>query len=192
MIKQKRLVLLVEGEGDRTAAPVLVKRVLTDLNAWDCLTLDNKPPMIVGEIGGLIKNKGEKWKKYLEAARRTRPNLGAVLLLLDGDPEKILGQNFCARDVARYLAGLARDAGAEKLFSVAVVFACQEFESWILTCADRIAGLNLADGRPGVRAETIRPQQDLEKRPRNAKGLLGEKMEFGYNPVRDQGPALSI
>ena len=39
----KRLVLFVEGDGEHKAAPVLVERLLTEHNAWDCLFLDPHP-----------------------------------------------------------------------------------------------------------------------------------------------------
>jgi hypothetical protein len=185
MTSLKRLVLFVEGDGDSDAVPTLINQMLTDLNAWDCLILDGKP-MIVGEIGSLIKADGKNWKRYLEAARRSRKNLGAVLLLLDGDIKKVQGENFCAKTVAQKLASLAEEAGAGKVFSVAVVFACQEYESWIIACIDKLAGQPFADGRPGVKEGTTPPEYDLEKQPRDAKGWLRGKMEYGYNPQKDQ------
>ena len=39
----KRLVLLVEGEGDVDAARVLVKRLLKEHSAFDAVSLDEKP-----------------------------------------------------------------------------------------------------------------------------------------------------
>ncbi len=39
----KRLVLLVEGPGDREAAPVLLKRLLSEHEAFDAIFLDSEP-----------------------------------------------------------------------------------------------------------------------------------------------------
>jgi hypothetical protein len=43
MAAKKRLVLFVEGPGDKVAVPVLAKRLLTQYNAWDVVVLDDKP-----------------------------------------------------------------------------------------------------------------------------------------------------
>jgi hypothetical protein len=55
MARRKKLVLLVEGEGDRNAVPVLVKRILTDLQAWDHLALD-LPPLAVGNVAEVTRD----------------------------------------------------------------------------------------------------------------------------------------
>src|SRR5262245_38163854 len=129
MAGRPRLVLFVEGPGDREAAPVLVKRLLTERNAWSLLALDANP-FTVGEVGALLRNEGEVWKRHLRAAAKAGP-LGGVLLLLDGDAGRVGREVFCASAFAARFATLARDVGAGKTFSVAVVFACQEFESWL-------------------------------------------------------------
>jgi len=102
MATRKRLVLFVEGEGDRRSAPLLIKRLLTESNAWDCLTLDDQP-FQVGSIANLTGRHQSNWLRWLEAAQK-RPHLGAVLLFLDGDARAIEGGPFCARQVACWLA----------------------------------------------------------------------------------------
>jgi hypothetical protein len=49
MATRKRLVLFVEGEGDERAVPVLIKRFLTDQNAWPEVILDEQP-FRIGEV----------------------------------------------------------------------------------------------------------------------------------------------
>ena len=88
----KRVVLFVEGDGDRLAVPVLVKRLLTDLDAWDCLFLDPNP-FVVGEVGRLIKDECRNWLRWLGAAAK-RGAIGAILLVLDGDVSTIHGAPF--------------------------------------------------------------------------------------------------
>jgi hypothetical protein len=180
----KRVVLFVEGDGDRLAVPVLAKRLLTDLNAWDCLFLDPRP-FKVGGVGRLIKDECRNWLRWLGAAA-TRGAIGAVLLVLDGDVSRIHGKPFCAANVARQLAQEATRARGGDLFSVAVVFACQEYESWLIAGVESLSGKPLKDGRPGVASGTQPPAQDLEVAPRNAKGWLNKVMQSGYSPVKDQ------
>jgi hypothetical protein len=186
MASPKRLVLFVEGEGDRGAVPILVKRLLTELGGWSDLFLDPQP-FVVGNVADLTAHEGSEWVRFLGAAR-SRPKLGAVLLLQDGDLGRIRGEEFCAAAFGSRLAEWARTAGAGTLFSVSTVFACQEYESWMLACADRLAGLQLPDGRPGIRPGTTAPGGDLEHAPRDAKGWMDQHIEAGYKPTRDQGP----
>src|SRR5262245_41851238 len=124
----KSIVLFVEGDGDVDAVPILVKRLLTELNAWSTVRLD-KDPFRVGELSKLIKNDWAEWKKYLAACMK-RKNVGAVLLLLDGDVKKIAGKAFCAVTVAKQLAQESAIQASGVTFSVAVVIALKEFESW--------------------------------------------------------------
>lgn len=135
----------------------------------------------------LTGRRAEEWTKKLKAAAK-RPNLGGILVLLDGDAEKVERQDFCALYAARLLTERAKAAGAGASFSVAVVFACQEYESWILASLDALAGKPFSDGRPGVRAQSKAPQAELEKAPRDAKGELGKCMDAGYKQTIDQEP----
>ena len=92
---RKNLVLFVEGSGDVDACPVLVKRLLTDLNLWSpSLNLVPNPFRVKG-WGYLLKDKGKEWTRLLKAAAKVHSPLGGVLLILDGD---IKGKGtFCAR-----------------------------------------------------------------------------------------------
>src|SRR5260370_2271914 len=127
MAAPKRLVLFVEGQGDRDAVPVLVKHRLTELEAWGHVFLDTQP-FVVGEVAKVPCREGQKWVGWLAGARK-RGNLAGGLLVLDGDAGRIRGEDFCAARTAARLAELSRRAGGGSLFSVACVFACQEFES---------------------------------------------------------------
>ena len=184
MATRKRLILFVEGPGDKDAVPVLVKRLLTDLQAWEHVSLDPQP-FTVGEVAKVTAQDGKKWLAWLRDAYR-RPNLGGVLLLLDGDVERIRGEDFCAAIFATKLSEQARQAGAGVLFSVATVFAMQEFESWVIAGVDQLAGKPLPDGRAGVKPDTTAPTGNLEEAPRGAKEWLNESMVTGYLPTRDQ------
>ncbi len=190
----KRLVLFVEGDGDVLAVPALVNRLLTEMNAWDCLSLDRRPYR-VGSVGKLLKTEKGKdrpnWIRWLEAAAK-RGKIGAVLLLLDGDITKIQGEKFCAAKMAKRLAEEAKRARGGELFSVATVFACQEYESWLIAGVESLSGKPLEDGRLGVKAGTMPPDMDLELAPRDAKRWLSKVMASGYSPVKDQAPLTEI
>src|SRR5258705_13753583 len=106
-MERKRLVILGEGHGDVLAAQVLVMRLLKERNPWECLFLD--PNTI--RVGGAEKIMGthkQKWVNALGIAHK-RGNLGAALLLLDGDHDKVESEQFCAANVARTLAMRARE-----------------------------------------------------------------------------------
>src|SRR6266545_6275182 len=182
---QKRIVFMVEGQGDEVAVPILGAHVFASLEAWEYAFLDPHC-MRVGNLGGLLKKDAAEWLRFLGAAKR--PNLGGVLLLLDGDTDHGLGETFCAAQFARRLANFAQKAGAGTKFSVACVFARQEFESWIIACATELAGKPRSDGLPGIPAGTTMPDGDLEERPRGAKGWLNERMPNGYSETQDQAP----
>jgi hypothetical protein len=180
----KRLVLFVEGQGDVEAAPVLLKRLLSEYNAFDTVVPDPNP-FRVGEYSKICKGDCAEWRRLLLAAAKRR-NFGGCLLLLDGDSRtKIEGEPFCAMRAARHLAEEARKVGAGSVFSVAIVFACMEFESWLIAGAKSLVGRQFTDGRMMPdRIEAI--PGDPESAPRDAKGWLRGVMKAGYSPTRDQ------
>lgn len=179
----KRLVLFVEGDGEIDAVPILIGKLLTAINAWDSVFVDPKP-FRVGEISKLAKDNCKVWLRLLEASLK-RTNVGGVLLILDGDAYKVNGAQFCASQVACQLAAEAKKVGGGATFSVAVVFACQEYESWLIAGIQSVAGCELCDGRQ-IAANAQPPEGDLEKSPRDAKGFLSKIISHGYKPTRDQ------
>jgi hypothetical protein len=95
---------------------------------------------------------------------------------------------FCAAQAARQLAVRAQHAGAGNVFSVACVFACREYESWLLAGLESLRGKPLPGGRAGVRADAPPPSQDTDQFPRGAKGWLSKYTERGYKAATDQRP----
>lgn len=184
----KRLVLFVAGRGDLVAAPVLVKRLITEYSAWDALFLDPHP-FHTGDVCNLVTPKAiakANWERWLSAALK-RGDLSAVLLLVDADLDEVSkGVPFCRGQCALDLSRRARTVGAGALFSVGSVLACKEYESWLIAGAASLAGRELPDGRPGVAPETVPPAGDLEVAPRDAKGWLSKHMSSGYKPTVHQ------
>jgi hypothetical protein len=174
----KRLVFLVEGDGDVLAVPALAGRLLSELP----VDVQNQlfPDPLPFRIGGLDSFTGAKkqpeWQRYLSLAVRTRPNTGAVLAVFDGDSAKMEGTPFCAVTAARTLAERGRAAGAGTLFSLAVVFLRQEYESILIAAADQLADIDPQAQRP----------QNPEDVPRDAKRWLSDHMQGGYDPKRNQ------
>jgi hypothetical protein len=171
----KRLVLLVEGAGDVLAVPSLVGKLLTQLppDAQGQLFLDNAP-MKIGDVHRITgKRQGDLVRHLGNALRRGK--LGAALLVLDGDTDRVEGQPFCAAEVARIICQRATEAGAGTTFSFAAVFLRQEYES-LLLAAGQLPGL-----KPGVT-----PPATPEEAPRDAKGWLHAHLTEGYNPADRQ------
>lgn len=172
----KRLVLLVEAEGDVQAVPSLVGRLLPQLpeELQGQLFLDNAPM----KVGGLHQITGKRQQDLIRhlGNAANRPKLGAALLILDGDAARCEGQLFCAVESARTIAQRATAAGAGTRFSFAVVFLRQEYESLLLAVADQLPGL-----KPGVSLPSA-----PEESPRDAKGWLHENLADGYNPTDRQ------
>jgi Domain of unknown function (DUF4276) len=185
MASRKKLVLFVEGPGDAEAVPLLVNRLLADQDPWDYVILD-PAPFTVGGLPKLVRDDARDWVRLLKAAAKTRRPLGGVLLVIDGDVERIRGKQFCAQVVAKYLSQKAVEAGAGSLFSVGTVFALREYESWLIAGADSYAGKRLPDGRSGLNPNATAPTGDLESTLRDAKGWLRRNMVSGYKPTTDQ------
>jgi hypothetical protein len=179
----RRLLLFVEGDGEAEAVPTLVRRLPNDKGAWRDILLDDAT-FRVGSVGRLFKEDFRHWKRLLGASLK-RADVGGVLLILDGDQDKVGGKAFCAAEVAKSLAVAAKDVGAGATFSVAVVFAMQEYETWLIAGAASLAGQRLPDRRL-IRSDAKAPEGDLEVSPRDAKRWLGTIVEGGYKPTRDQ------
>ena len=177
----KKIILFVEGEGEAVAAPLLVNKLLNEIpNARQTVSIDPKP-FRVGQINKLLSK--DNWRKKSLAALKQK-GVAGILVLLDGDIKKVDGELFCPAKVATTLAKSAADFGAGETFSVAVVFAVREFESWLIASFDSIKGRKFPDGRE-VASEATLPD-DVEVSPRDAKKWFGKRIDGGYRPTRDQ------
>lgn len=176
----KRIVFFVEGEGEAVAGPLLVSRIVTELQGNDAVFVDPNA-FRVRSLGKLAKNDFTDWGKKLQAAAK-RSNVGGVILLLDGDSKTFANQAFCPVSASRSLAKHAADVGGGSLFSVVCIFACMEFESWFIAA---IKGFkDLPDGRKINLPDTV--PVDPEKAPRDAKSWFRSAVNTGYSPTQDQ------
>lgn len=183
-----KLMLFGEGDGDRAALPILVKTLIKEKNGWGAIYMDRRPPYKVGDLGGLVKDNFSKWKRFLKAALMPG-GVGGILVVLDGDSQHYppnSKQPFCAKVAALALANAATEVGAGSAFSLAIVFACLEFESWLIASAGSLAGKKLSDGRLLLNEGVVCPNINLETDKRGAKEWLSRNRSGGYNPARDQ------
>jgi hypothetical protein len=192
----QRLVLFVEGKGDIGAVPALARKVLKGVSGEDALFVDHDDPFRVSGVGSLVKDDCRNWRRWLESAGRTRKNLGAILLVLDGDQDRVpptwtaysteyQNSQFCAYRVAAMLAHQARSSRAGEAFSLGVVFAMKEFEAWLVGGVESLRGQSLAQGRGIVPANAVPPNIDIEAK-RDAKGML-RNIVPAYDQSLDQG-----
>jgi len=191
----KRLVIFVEGKGDLKAVPTLAERVVQRVGAYDALFVDHEPFRVSG-VGTLVKKNCFDWHRWLNAAGRTRRNLAAVLLVLDGDLDRVpetwtpysdryRSTDFCPFRVAAMLGQEARSSRAGDAFSLATVFAMREFEAWLVAGVEGLRGLPLPEERGAVPGTAAFPGIDIETK-RDAKGEL-RAIISGYSEMLDQG-----
>ncbi len=176
----KKIVPFVEGGGDVEAVPILLSKIVGSQNAFDVVSID-RSPFRVGQVNKLRKHDFNEWHNKIKAALK-RPSFGGILLLLDGDVALANKELFCAMKVAREFADAARSIGAGVNFSVACVFACMEFESWLIAAAPGMKPL--PDGRELILPEKV--PSDPETAPRAAKEWLNRVLSGGYRESLDQ------
>lgn len=163
-----RIQPIVEGHGDVKALPVLLRRLITEAQAWGI------------EVGRPIRRPRNQLVRETELKRAVRlallqPDCCAVIVLFDGDTDcpAELGPT-----VQNWTVQAAGDVPSE------VVIAHREFEAWFLAAIKSLRGQNR------IRFDA-QPPPDPEL-PRDAKGHLEARMGSGatYLETTDQ-PALS-
>ena len=183
----KRLVLLGEGHGEVSALPVLVDRLRREKDPHNALFVDHdviRGPNPVKWDKQTACPDYSKWVSRITLAARRR-DVGGVLAIYDGDLPSFpagSGSRFCAATAARSMTGAAAAAGAGKIFSLAVVFACVEYETWIIVGIESLAGRKYKDGRPAMPPNLKFPPGDPES---HGKKWL-EQYCRGYRPTLDQ------
>lgn len=184
----KRLVIFIEGDGDDDAVPALIAHLLEEYQSKDLFFVDSNV-IRTGGAKNLVTQKAiasGNWERWLGVALK-RPNLGAALLVADGDVDEVAkNKPFCPGQCAEELSVRARKVGAGQTFSVAAVFARQEFESWLIAGVRSLAGVELPDGLGRVAPDVEPPTGDLEAAPRGAKEWLSHHTGIAYRPTIHQ------
>jgi hypothetical protein len=157
----------VEGEGEISALPVLLRRLMYAAEIWDA---DIQPPFLV-DRGRLVRPGG--LEAAVEAlARRVPADLpGGILVVIDADDD-------CPASLGPSLLARAETTRPDR--RTAVVLANREFEAWYLASAPSLGGrAGLADRlEVPVNSETLR----------DCKGWLTHHRRDGvrYRPRVDQ------
>ena len=161
---------IVEGQGDVSAAPVLLKRLVTFVNPD--IYADVRP-FRVGRSKLVLLGELER---AVELAGRGLRSPGIVLIVIDSDDD-------CPKELAPVLLDRARRAAGDR-WPVGVVLAKREFENWFIAAAESIAGY------AGLRPDLTAPPNP--ESIRGAKEWLHRNMLSGkaYSPTIDQ-PALA-
>ncbi len=165
-----KLVPIVEGDGEVTAVPLLLRRILTEIGRYDIQVNSGKNAHGRGNLE--VENGVEKFIRHAWKER----DCGAILLLVDADKD-------CAKELARMFSKRIEAMGI--IYPVVIVCAKHEYETWFLASLESIAGNNLG-GRPGLRAGLAGPPnvEDIG----NPKGVLNKHMPSGraYKETEDQ------
>ncbi|HET8772770.1 MAG TPA: DUF4276 family protein [Thermoanaerobaculia bacterium] len=155
---------IVEGQGDETAVPLLLRRLRDEAEAWGL------------EIGRPHRRRRTQLvkKDSLQTAVRVaalREDCVGIIVIFDADDD-------CPKDLAPKLEEWAKEAAVDK--ACAVVLANREYEAWLL------ASMATLRGRSGILPEATL-HADPES-PRDAKGELERRMSdtANYSPTVDQ------
>ncbi|QOC92170.1 DUF4276 family protein [Micromonospora craniellae] len=162
---------VVEGEGELTALPVVLRRVMSDMMIWDA---DIQRPYLTNR-SKLVKHGGLEASVESLARRVPQSAPGGILIVIDADDD-------CPATLGPALLQRAQAVRPDR--RIAVVLANREFEAWFLAAAPSLAG------RAGL-PEGLPVPEDSE-RPRDCKGWLSHRRTDGgsYRPRIDQ-PALA-
>ena len=158
------LVPIVEGQGEIEAVPVLLRKVVSEMEAFD---IKIERPFRVKR--NRVVQSGEI-ERAVRLAVNDRSQVGGILVILDADDDcpARLGPELLKR-CQRSIPGIP----------VAVVLAQREFESWFLGSKESLRGIR------GIRKDAISPNYPEEIR--GAKERLTKNMEQNrYLSVDDQ------
>jgi hypothetical protein len=163
-----KLGLIVEGHGEVTAMPVLLRRLAIDLGVSESLEL---PPALRIPKSKLVKPE-ELTRAVDLMARKTAPD-GHLLIVLDADTD-------CPAELGPRLLAIAQQARSDR--RLAVVVAKCEFETWFVAAAHSLRN------QRGLPTDLSAPSDP--ENIRDAKGWLATRMSAGYSETLDQ-PALA-
>ena len=164
------IVAIVEGPGDKTSVPSLVRRILYErLERYDIVVSQSKVAHTKSKL--LVK-----LEKFLEYA--LLENCAAILVILDADDQCPLEQT---EDLVERATGLSLNV------PVAIVYANSEYETWFICSLSQHTGEGIRS-HLGISPLVISPN-DVESIT-SAKGWLTRNMPSGrrYKETVHQDP----
>ena len=149
---------IVEGRGDEAAAPILLRRLAEEAEAWN------------------VRIARPHRRRRHRLARKADLQIAVRIALLTADCAGVLvlfdADDDCPRERAPEFDAWARAAAGH--VPCAVVMANREYEAWLL------AGIESLRGTAGVRADAaVHPEPE---KPRNTKGEMKQRMSGGTLP----------
>lgn len=141
-----QIAAIVEGHGEVSAVPILVRRIATEVNPSMYVKVD---PVFRVPAAKLIKP--SEFERYVELAARKLRGTGAILVIIDCD-----WPGCCPAECGPKL--LERGKAVRSDVPISVIFAKKEFESWFLASAESLSG------KRGLSADIQSPPQPEEVR----------------------------
>ncbi len=157
---------IVEGHGEVEAVPALLYRIL-ETEKLAC-NLRVNPPIRV-KASSFLRDEGYFRKYVALAAEKAAQQRGAVLVLLDCE-------DACPAELGPDLLRRAKSVRDDVVVLVALAY--REYETWFVAAAESLRGLQ------GLSQDSEAPR--CPEKIRDAKGWLGERMRFGYDPLMHQ------
>ena len=170
------IIPIVEGAGDVAAVPILLWKLLAELDRHD---IQIGQPQNAHGGGNLTRPGGIE--RFVQNAW-TKHDCGAVLILMDSDKQ-------CPREIATDFSRRIQSIGLR--FPVVTVIAKCEYEAWFLASIQTISGQVLG-GRPGILGglQSLEEVEDIIA----AKGWLSRQFPKGriYKETFDQAAMTSL
>ncbi len=164
-----KIYVIVEGDGEVQAAPLLIRRILHEY--FEYYELQNVESINAHSNDNITKHNG--LETLLEHTRQKSDCVGVIVLL---DAERTHYQ--CVVSLITNLSGRAKNLGLP--FPVALVCACCEYESWFLGSIHSLEGKNYLNASISFEGN---PEEKC-----NAKEWINDNIKegFSYRETRDQ------
>lgn len=180
--------VIIEGEGEITAVPVLVNKLrgLDNLNPVKVAVWPRRHPMgkdqILGKTSITHLRQGgpplppPRVEALIQAGWAQTKGEVPVIILIDADGDRTSEKFRTAQQrLAPFLPQLAKKYNID----IRLIIAVQEYESWIVAVVDSIKGQHGLDARATYRGNT-------EAGPADPKRWLGKFILGGYEETKHQ------
>lgn len=157
---------IVEGHGEETAVPILLRRLNEAMEPSRWLTI-NEPIRVKAQA---FFKMGDDFRRFVSlAAGKAAQEQGGVLILMDCEDD-------CPATLGPKLLAAAKGVRGDVPYLV--VLARREFETWFIAAAPSLQGVC------GLSGDLTTP--DYFEDIRDAKGWLGRQMPNGYKETEHQ------
>jgi Domain of unknown function (DUF4276) len=164
-VRLVQIASLVEGDGEVEALPVLIRRIVAEI---DLAVTPIVPRPFRHPAGSVQKMSG--LERALDAVAERSP-AHSIVVLLDCDDD-------CPRELGPRMARRAKQARPDLYISF--ILAHREYESWFLAAAESLAG------KRRLATDLVAPE--IPESIRDAKSWLSQHIQGAgrYSPTQDQ------